>query len=116
MVSTTMVSSVNGEVNAGGGGGGLQQHQQHHDVPYSPPNIMAPEFHPAHMPPDCSYYLPPPESFQYCTPDGYPHPMCQLNTEYGKTTAWVHMHIWWRNIMGINKLPFSDGWAIIVRW
>lgn len=106
MVSTTMVSSS--DVNAGG-----LQHQQHHDVPYSsPPNIMAPEFHPAHMPPDCAYYPPPPESF-YCTPDGYPHPMCQLNTEYGKVIYFVQKDFTLFSV-SISELLFSRVHAVFM--
>lgn len=79
-----MVSSA-GEINPG----------HHHDVIYSPvphsnastpPNMMAGEYHPVfgHIPPDCAYYGPGPETYQYC-PDTYPHPqMCAVNTEYGE--------------------------------
>jgi len=59
-------------------------------VPHSnastPPSIMSCEYHPAygHMQPDCTYYGPGPESYQYC-PDSFPPAhMCAVNTEYGE--------------------------------
>ncbi|CAG7731816.1 unnamed protein product [Allacma fusca] len=70
----------------------------HHELIYSPltqsnasnsPNMMSCEYHPAygHIPPDCTYY-PGPESYQYCSPESYPHPqMCAVNTEYGPMTV-----------------------------
>lgn len=84
LMLSTMVSSA-GEINPA-------PHQQDvifSPVPHSnastPPNLMSSEYHPVygHLPPECAYYGPGPDSYQYC--ESYPHPhMCAVSTEYGK--------------------------------